>query len=159
VARTAAATSSATPAARSRTSTRPRCSRRDLAVGHGADVSVAQPVVDEGEQLAGRGDLGDVAAAAGSVSCPRSDTFRSRWPNDNVRLKQTGSKDYHHPVVGRLTLEFKVMELSADTWLALTAFTAADSASQDGPTVLASWAATLTREGQASSQQNASITT
>lgn len=34
-------------------------------MGHGADVSVAQPVVDEGEQLAGRGDLGDVAAAAG----------------------------------------------------------------------------------------------
>ena len=44
---------------------RPRCSRRHLTVGHGADVSVAQPVVDEGEQLAGRGDLGDVAAAAG----------------------------------------------------------------------------------------------
>ena len=44
---------------------RPRCSRRRLTVGHGADVSVAQPVVDEGEQLAGRGDLGDIAAAAG----------------------------------------------------------------------------------------------
>src|SRR5712675_2438440 len=44
---------------------RPRCSRRHLTVGHRADVSVAQPVVDEGEQLAGRGDLGDVAAAAG----------------------------------------------------------------------------------------------
>ncbi|HYB39809.1 MAG TPA: hypothetical protein VEF72_31535 [Mycobacterium sp.] len=31
-------------------------------VGHRADVSVTQPVVDEGEQLAGRGDLGDIAA-------------------------------------------------------------------------------------------------
>src|SRR4051812_19680789 len=44
---------------------RPRCSRRRLTVGHGADVFVAQPVVDQREQLAGRGDLGDVAAAAG----------------------------------------------------------------------------------------------
>jgi hypothetical protein len=33
-------------------------------VGQGPDVPVAQPVVDEGEQLAGRGDLGDVLAAA-----------------------------------------------------------------------------------------------
>ena len=44
---------------------RPRCSRRHLSVGQGADVSVAQPVIDEGEQLAGRGDLGDVTASAG----------------------------------------------------------------------------------------------
>jgi hypothetical protein len=44
---------------------RPRCSRRHLPVGQGADVSVAQPVVDEGEQLAGRDDLGDIAAASG----------------------------------------------------------------------------------------------
>src|ERR1700736_222154 len=43
---------------------RPRYSRRHLA-GQSADVSVAQPVVDQREQLAGRGDLGDVAAAAG----------------------------------------------------------------------------------------------
>src|SRR5258705_9000118 len=44
---------------------RPRCSHCHLTVGQGLDVSVAQPVVDEGEQLAGRGDVGDVAAAAG----------------------------------------------------------------------------------------------
>src|SRR5258705_5134380 len=43
---------------------RPRCSHCHLTVGQGSDVSVAQPVVDEGEQLAGRGDVGDVAAAA-----------------------------------------------------------------------------------------------
>src|SRR6478735_2523206 len=41
---------------------RPRCSRG--LVGQGTDVSVAQAVVDQGEQLAGRSDLGDVAAAA-----------------------------------------------------------------------------------------------
>jgi malate dehydrogenase (oxaloacetate-decarboxylating) len=31
-------------------------------VGHGAEASVAQPIVDEGEQLAGRSDLGDASA-------------------------------------------------------------------------------------------------
>src|SRR5246127_5364919 len=44
---------------------RPRCSCRRLPVGQGADVSVAQPVVDEGEQLAGRGDLGGGAGGGG----------------------------------------------------------------------------------------------
>src|SRR5436305_3981215 len=37
------------------------CCRRLL--GQAADVAVAQAVVDEGEQLAGGGDLGDVVAA------------------------------------------------------------------------------------------------
>ena len=32
---------------------RPSCSRRHLTVGHGAEASVAQPIVDEGEQLVG----------------------------------------------------------------------------------------------------------
>jgi len=41
---------------------RPSCSRRHLTVGHGAEASVAQPIVDEGEQLAGRSDLGDASA-------------------------------------------------------------------------------------------------
>ena len=89
----------------------------------------------------------DLSDLIGQLST-RSETFRNRWANHNVRLHRTGSKIYHHPVVGRLTLEFEVMELSADTGLALTAFTAADSASQDGLALLASWAATPTQEDQ-----------
>jgi hypothetical protein len=42
---------------------RPECSRRPGTVER-ADVAVAQPVVDQCEQFACRGDLGDVAAAA-----------------------------------------------------------------------------------------------
>jgi hypothetical protein len=41
---------------------RPRCSRRRPLVGQSPDVPVAQPEVDEGEQLAGRGNV--LAAAA-----------------------------------------------------------------------------------------------
>ena len=42
---------------------RPECSRRPVWVER-TDVSVAQPVVDQREQFAGRGNLGDVFAAA-----------------------------------------------------------------------------------------------
>ena len=83
----------------------------------------------------------DLSDLIGELST-RSDTFRDRWANHNVRLHRTGAKVYHHPVVGRLTLEFEVMDLSADDGLALTAFTAADPASRDGLKLLASWAAT-----------------
>src|SRR6478672_10567499 len=43
---------------------RPECSRRPVLVER-ADVAVAQPVVDQREQFACRGNLGDVLAAAG----------------------------------------------------------------------------------------------
>lgn len=85
----------------------------------------------------------------------RSDTFRDRWANHNVRLHSTGSKLYHHPVVGPLTLEYDVMDIAADDGLSLTAFTAADPASKDGLVLLASWAATRMREdGDSRSQSN-----
>jgi hypothetical protein len=55
-----------------------------------------------------------------------------------------GAKQFHHPVVGDLSLAFEVMELSADTGLTLTAYSPEpDSPSHDGLTLLASWAATL----------------
>ena len=73
---------------------RPECSRRPVWVER-TDVSVAQPVVDQREQFAGRGDLGDVFAAASCetvfvaqrtnlepclVICPRCTTVSdSRW--------------------------------------------------------------------------------
>jgi transcriptional regulator with XRE-family HTH domain len=74
----------------------------------------------------------------------RSETFRSRWAAHNVLLHRAGAKQFHHPVVGDLSLAFEVMELSADTGLTLTAYSPEpDSPSQDGLTLLASWAATL----------------
>ena len=54
----------------------------------------------------------------------RSETFRNRWATHNVRLHRSGAKRFHHPVVGDVSLAFEVMELSADTGLTLTAFTA-----------------------------------
>jgi MmyB-like transcription regulator ligand binding domain len=74
----------------------------------------------------------------------RSETFRSRWAAHNVLLHRAGAKQFHHRVVGDLSLAFEVMELSADTGLTLTAYSPEpDSPSKDGLTLLASWAATL----------------
>jgi transcriptional regulator with XRE-family HTH domain len=79
-----------------------------------------------------------------------SDEFRTRWAAHNVRLHDHGEKRFHHPVVGDLSLSFEELPLPADTGLTMTAFTAeAGSASHDGLTLLASWAATLGRTHRA----------
>ena len=61
-----------------------------------------------------------------------------------MRFHRTGFKDIHHPVVGDLHLTFEAMELPADPGLSLVVYSAeAGSASADGLSMLASWAATL----------------
>jgi transcriptional regulator with XRE-family HTH domain len=74
----------------------------------------------------------------------RSETFRTRWAAHNVRFHDTGSKRFHHPVVGDLSLTFETMQLSADAGLMLFVYTAEPgSKSEEGLNLLASWAATL----------------
>jgi transcriptional regulator with XRE-family HTH domain len=74
----------------------------------------------------------------------RSETFRNRWAAHNVRLHRAGAKQFHHPVVGDLSLAYEVMQLTADTGLTLTAYSPEPhSPSHDGLALLASWAATM----------------
>jgi len=74
----------------------------------------------------------------------RSEDFRARWATHDVRLHRTGTKQFRHPVVGHLTLNFEAMELSADPGLTLTALGAEPgSPAHDTLKLLASWAATL----------------
>ena len=47
--------------------------------GQATDVSVAQPVVDEGEQLAGGGDFGDVRRGVDRLAGPGDRRRRRRW--------------------------------------------------------------------------------
>ncbi len=75
----------------------------------------------------------------------RSDEFRTRWAGHNVRLHHTGAKTFVHPAVGELNLSFDAVDLPTDElWgLNLTVYTAEPgSATADGITLLASWAAT-----------------
>jgi transcriptional regulator with XRE-family HTH domain len=104
-----------------------------------ANVAVALMRTEAGRVPHDRG-LSDLV---GELST-RSEDFRIRWAAHNVRLHQSGTKQFHHPAVGDLTLAYDVMDLSADPGLSLTTYTAEPgSRSEDGLKLLASWAATL----------------
>ena len=73
----------------------------------------------------------------------RSEMFRTRWAAHNVRYHGTGSKRFHHPIVGDLSLTYETMQLAADEGLLLFVYTAEPgSKSQEAMSLLASWAAT-----------------
>jgi transcriptional regulator with XRE-family HTH domain len=73
----------------------------------------------------------------------RSDEFRTRWGAHNVRHHGTGSKTFHHPVVGNLTLAYEGLELAAEPGLTLTIYAAEPgSPSEEALRLLSSWAAT-----------------
>jgi transcriptional regulator with XRE-family HTH domain len=85
----------------------------------------------------------DLSDLVGELST-RSEAFRTRWAAHNVRLHETGVKDYHHSVVGELTLTYNRLELAADPGLAITVWTAEPgSKSAEALNLLGSWAATL----------------
>ncbi|ALV45135.1 XRE family transcriptional regulator [Arthrobacter alpinus] len=73
----------------------------------------------------------------------RSGEFRRRWGAHNVRHHGTGSKTFHHPVVGELTLAYEGLEMAAEPGLTLTIYAAEPgSPSEEALHLLASWAAT-----------------
>jgi transcriptional regulator with XRE-family HTH domain len=77
----------------------------------------------------------------------QSETFRTRWAAHNVRIHDTGSKRFHHPVVGDLTLSYETVELTADAGLTMFVYTAEQgSKSEEALNLLATWAATLDQE-------------
>jgi MmyB-like transcription regulator ligand binding domain len=80
--------------------------------------------------------------------------LRTRWAAHNVRFHQTGTKRLHHPFVGELSLSYETMELSADSGLTMTVYTAEPaSSSQDALDILASWSATLDQPDTAISDE------
>jgi transcriptional regulator with XRE-family HTH domain len=81
--------------------------------------------------------------------CTRSEDFRIRWAAHDVRLHRTGIKQFHHPVVGDLDLNFETLQLTADPGLTMTALSApAASAADDALHLLASWAASQHTDAQ-----------
>jgi hypothetical protein len=73
----------------------------------------------------------------------RSEDFRPRWAQHDVRLHRGGYKDFRHPAVGDLHLAFDALELPNAPGLTLTAYSAdPGTPSEDGLRLLASWAAT-----------------
>ncbi len=84
----------------------------------------------------------DLIALVGELSTC-SELFRQRWASQDVRLRRSGRKRLHHPIVGRLDLDVESLELPAEPGLHLTVYTApADTPTGDNLALLASWAAT-----------------
>ena len=84
--------------------------------------------------------------------CTRSDDFRTRWANQNVRHHGTGTKRFHHPVVGELILAYEGLEMAAEPGLTLTIYSAQPgSPSADRLQLLGSWAAS--HEAELAEQQ------
>jgi transcriptional regulator with XRE-family HTH domain len=71
----------------------------------------------------------------------RSQQFSTLWATHNVRWHTTGTKRFHHRVVGDLSLAYEGLALAADPGQTLITFTAEPgSPSQQALTFLASWA-------------------
>jgi len=87
-----------------------------------------------------------------------NDRFSALWASHNVRWHTSGTKRFHHPVVGELTLAWEGLELGGDPGQALIAFTAEPgSASAEALGFLASWASsgmTSTPHAPAESEHN-----
>ncbi|MEV0089556.1 helix-turn-helix transcriptional regulator [Saccharopolyspora sp. NPDC050642] len=103
-----------------------------------ADSAVNLLRTDAGRDPYDRG----ISDLVGELST-RSEEFRVRWAKHNVRLHYTGTKTFHHPVVGDITVTYETMPLPADPGLVLTIYSPEPgTASADAMTLLATWAAT-----------------
>jgi hypothetical protein len=68
------------------------------------------------------------------------------WATLDVKFHRTGTKQFHHPLVGDLTLVFESLELPADPGLSLLTYSAEPgSASEQALDELARWGATRAR--------------
>jgi len=73
----------------------------------------------------------------------QSEAFRSRWAAHDVRFHNTGVKQFHHPVVGELSLSYNRLDLAADHDLTMFTYAAEPgSRSEEALKLLGSWAAT-----------------
>lgn len=72
----------------------------------------------------------------------RSEIFRSLWGAHNVRTHGAGTKRFHHPVAGELTLAYEELAITAEPGLVLLVYTAEPgSPSAERLRLLASWGA------------------
>ena len=72
----------------------------------------------------------------------RSGQFAALWAGHDVAIHTTGTKRFHHPVAGDLSLQFETLHLPGDPGQTLFTFTAEPgSTSENALAFLASWAA------------------
>jgi transcriptional regulator with XRE-family HTH domain len=73
----------------------------------------------------------------------KSPEFRRWWADHNVRERSYGTKRFHHPLVGDLTIEYESVAVLGDPDQTLCIYTAEEgSASEAALRLLANWTAT-----------------
>ncbi|WP_332760387.1 helix-turn-helix domain-containing protein [Pseudarthrobacter sp.] len=76
-----------------------------------------------------------------------SGLFAALWAGHDVRIHTTGTKRFHHPVAGDLSLQYETLDLPGDEGQVVFTFTAEPgSASANALAFLASWAASPPEE-------------
>jgi transcriptional regulator with XRE-family HTH domain len=79
----------------------------------------------------------------------RSPEFRRWWADHNVRERTHGTKRYHHPLVGELTVQYESVALLGDPDQTLCIYTAeAGSPSESALQLLANWTGERVTEGR-----------
>ena len=87
----------------------------------------------------------DLADLVGQLSV-RSDDFRVLWAGHDVRYHRSGTKRFHHPLVGDVTLAYESLQLPADPGLTLVTYSAEPGSSTERALAeLADWVGTRRR--------------
>jgi hypothetical protein len=77
----------------------------------------------------------------------RSEIFARLWSAHDVRTHGTGTKRFHHPVVGALTLLYEELAVTAEDGLSLLIYTAEPgSPSAERIQMLANWTASVSAD-------------
>jgi transcriptional regulator with XRE-family HTH domain len=80
----------------------------------------------------------------------RSDVFRTLWAAHNVRTHGSGTKRFHHPIVGELVLAYEELAVTAEPGNVMLIYSAEPgSPSAERLKLLASWAAEHRQETDA----------
>lgn len=69
----------------------------------------------------------------------KSADFNRWWPRQKVLERGGGTKRFHHPVVGEVTIDYEALTLPADPDQTLFLYTARPGASEEAMRLLASW--------------------
>lgn len=105
--------------------------------------SVARDIVATLRRTAGRNPYDRELSDLIGLLSTRSEEFRVRWASHDVRFHRSGTKRFHHPLVGDMTLAFESLELPADPSLTLVTYSAEPgSPSETALTELARWSST-----------------
>ncbi len=105
--------------------------------------SVARDIVATLRGTAGRNPYDRALSDLIGLLSTRSDEFRLRWASHDVRFHRSGTKRFHHPLVGDLTLAFESLELPADPSLTLVTYSAEPGSPSHGALQeLAGWSRT-----------------